>query len=39
MIEYSDNYDFIYTNDFNDFQPDEKEVETLFHERFEDEIG
>lgn len=39
MIQYSDNYDFIYTNDFNDFQPDEKEVETLFHERFEDEIG
>lgn len=39
MIDYSDNYDFIYTNDFNYYEPDEKEVETLFHERFEDEIG
>ena len=39
MIEYSDNYDFIYTNDFNDYQPDEKEVEKVFHERFEYEIG
>lgn len=39
MIDYSDNYDFIYTNDFNDFYPDEKRVETTFHQRFEDEIG
>lgn len=39
MIDYSDNYDFIYTNDFNDFYPDEKKAEITFHQRFEDEIG